>query len=143
MRRSMESKTTAEIREIYDGMSSWWRWSSIFDSVTGMNRLRSRQFREVTGHVLDVACGTGENFKYLSKAESITAIDLAPGMVEQARKRAQRMGLDVLVEVADVEALPFDDDVFDAVQVALGVEPAVLDRERRIADADVFDLPGD
>ena len=111
----MELKTTAEIRDIYDNMSSWWRWSSIYDTVTGMNRLRSRQFRDVSGHVLDVACGTGENFKYLSKAESITAIDLAPGMVDQARKRAERMGIDVLVEVADVNTLPFDDDAFDTV----------------------------
>ena len=114
----MELKTTAEIRDIYDGMSSWWRWSSIYDSLTGMNRLRSRQFRDVSGHVLDVACGTGENFKYLSKAESITAIDLAPGMVEEARKRAARMGIEVVVEIADVAALPFDDDVFDTVVTA-------------------------
>lgn len=114
----MEPKTTEEIREIYDGMASWWKWTSILDSILGMNRLRARQFRSVSGRVLDVGCGTGENFVYLSGAESTTAIDLSPAMVEQAKKRARRMGLDIRIEVADAAALPFPDNVFDYVVTA-------------------------
>lgn len=114
----MEPKTTEEIREIYDGMASWWKWTTIYDSILGMNLLRAKQFRNVTGHILDVGCGTGENFPYLSRAGSITAVDLSPAMVDQARKRAGRMGLDILVEVGDAAALPFDDNVFDSVVTA-------------------------
>lgn len=118
MAPGMELKTNQEIRELYDGMASKWGWISLADSILGMNRLREKQFRDATGHVLDVACGTGENFKYLPKADSITAIDLSPGMVSRARKRAEKMGIDVLVEIADAADLPFDDDVFDVVVTA-------------------------
>ena len=114
----MEPKTTEEIREIYDGMASWWKWTGIADAILGMNRLRAKQFRNVSGHVLDVGCGTGENFPYLPRAKSLTAVDLSPAMVEQARKRAKRMGLDILVEVVDAAALPFDNNSFDFVVTA-------------------------
>ena len=114
----MEPKTTEEIREIYDGMASWWKWTAIADAILGMNRLRAKQFRNVTGHGLDVGCGTGENFPYLPRAESLTAIDLSPAMVEQAKKRAKRMGLDLLIEVGAAAALPFDDNTFDFVVTA-------------------------
>lgn len=116
--RCMQPKTTEEIRDIYDGMASWWKWTSIADSILGMNRLRARQFRSVTGNVLDVGCGTGENFAYLSKAESTTAVDLSPRMVEQAKKRATRMGLDIVIEVGDAADLRFDDNAFDYVVTA-------------------------
>jgi ubiquinone/menaquinone biosynthesis C-methylase UbiE len=118
MASGMQRKTNQEIRALYDGMASKWGWISLADSVLGMNRLRSKQFRDAAGHVLDVACGTGENFKFLPKADSITAIDLSPAMVVRARKRAEKMGVDVLVEEADAAALPFDDDVFDVVITA-------------------------
>jgi len=39
-------------------------------------------------------------------------------MVAQARKRAGRNEMEILVEVADAAALPFDDDVFDYVVTA-------------------------
>lgn len=61
--------------------------------------------------VLEVGCGWGE-FAVRIASETVAkvrAIDTSPRMVELARER----GVDA--EVADVQALPFDDAVFDVV----------------------------
>jgi ubiquinone/menaquinone biosynthesis C-methylase UbiE len=47
----------------------------------------------VGGTVLDLACGTGQNFPFLARAIGphgrIIGLDLSPGMLRRARKRAQ------------------------------------------------------
>jgi len=71
-------------------------------------------------HVLDVACGTGIPSLMISPlvtpGGTVTGIDLAPGMVELARKKAEANGLEnVTFREADGESLPFPDDSFDVV----------------------------
>jgi ubiquinone/menaquinone biosynthesis C-methylase UbiE len=113
------SKTTEEIRDLYDGIASWWRWMSIPDALIGITRARRSLFSRATGDVLDVACGTGENFPHLGSADSLTAVDLSPAMVAQARQRAEKLGLDVRISEADAAVLPFADESFDIVVSAL------------------------
>jgi len=109
-----DSKTTEEVRRIYDDLAQdWWRYG-IANSALGINRLRS-MFSEATGDVLDVACGTGENFAHLTRAETMTAIDLSPAMVAQARKRPG----DIEVQMGDAQAMEFEDDSFDTLVSAL------------------------
>jgi SAM-dependent methyltransferase len=45
---------------------------------------------------------------------NITAIDLTPGMLEHAQKRATALGLKVYLQLGDVQALSFPDGSFDA-----------------------------
>ena len=49
--------------------------------------------------VLDVACGTGENFPFFRPEDDITAVDLSPGMLSIARERANRLGLKINYQV--------------------------------------------
>jgi ubiquinone/menaquinone biosynthesis C-methylase UbiE len=70
--------------------------------------------------VLDVACGTGIPSLLASQLVtpdgSVTGVDLAPGMVELARKKAEESGLkNVAFQEADGESLPFPDESFDIV----------------------------
>ena len=59
---------------------------------------------------LDVGCGTGElAFMAAATGAEVTGSDLAPALVETARRQAAERGLDTTFEVADVEALPYDD----------------------------------
>jgi len=111
--------TIEEVRRRYDEMAGHWRLFGIVDSLTLINRLRRRQFSRLTGEVLDVACGTGENFPYLEQAGRITALDLSSGMIEEARLRARQMQMEVSLLVADAGAIPFPDDSFDFVISAL------------------------
>jgi SAM-dependent methyltransferase len=65
-------------------------------------------------HVLDVGCGPGELAAAAAARDArVTGVDLAEGMLEEARRRYR--GIEFLC--ADAEALPFGDGAFD---VALG-----------------------
>ena len=73
--------------------------------------------------VLDVATGTGH--VALGAARRFcdtTGVDYVPALLEVARKRAEVEGLDVTFEEGDAEALRFDDDSFDYVMSAIGVQ---------------------
>lgn len=66
--------------------------------------------------VADLGCGTGSLAVLLAKAgHTVTGIDLAPAMVEQAAEKAARHGVDVRFEVGDVAVPPLDPGTFDVV----------------------------
>jgi len=76
--------------------------------------------------MLDVATGTGdfaiESLRIL-KPKKIIGIDISQGMLNVAKEKISKKGLEQQLEVqlADSENLPFDDNTFDAVTVAFGV----------------------
>ena len=51
----------------------------------------------------------------------VTASDLSPALVETAQRRAAELGLDLTLEVADCQDLPYDDASFDVVSSSVGV----------------------
>jgi SAM-dependent methyltransferase len=82
--------------------------------------------------VLDVACGTGNVAIPAAQAGAIvTAIDIAPNLLEQGRLRARREGLDISFQEADMEDLPYRDGAFDLVVSTFGVMFAT--RPKRVA----------
>jgi SAM-dependent methyltransferase len=71
--------------------------------------------------VLDVACGTGNLALPAARGGArVSAIDIAPALVEQLAGRAGAEGLGVDARVGDAEALPFADDSFDTVVTMFG-----------------------
>ncbi len=108
------TRSTDDVRRIYSDLASKWKLYGIPNSLLGINRLRSL-FGEATGDVLDVACGTGENFKHLANADSVIAFDLSPQMVAEAKNRGS--GFEVVV--GDAEDLAYPDDSFDTVVSAM------------------------
>ena len=58
--------------------------------------------------------GTGKNMPYYPEGLKVTAIDLSPRMLEQAKARATREGVNVELLEADAQALPFSDASFVA-----------------------------
>lgn len=71
------------------------------------------------GKVLEVAIGTGRNLQHYPKDIDLTGIDLSPATLEFARRRADDLGMDVTLQEADGQALPFEDASFDTVVAAL------------------------
>jgi ubiquinone/menaquinone biosynthesis C-methylase UbiE len=110
---------TEHVRRLYDEMAGTWRLYNIVDSLTMINRLRKKHFSAVSGRVLDVACGTGENFAYLGRAGSVTALDVSPAMLEEARRRAGQMRFEVDLVAGDAGQMPFRAGGFDFVVSAL------------------------
>ena len=73
----------------------------------------------ISGVVLDLGAGTGAMFPYFRDAAAdggdltLFAIEPDPHMRRQAAERARDLGLDIEIESAGAEALPFADDSFD------------------------------
>jgi ubiquinone/menaquinone biosynthesis C-methylase UbiE len=76
------------VRRLYDEMAGNWRMLGIIDWLLLVERLRKKQFASASGEVLDVGCGTGENFEFLTGADRIAALDLSTEMTGEAKRRA-------------------------------------------------------
>jgi phosphatidylethanolamine/phosphatidyl-N-methylethanolamine N-methyltransferase len=132
-RSVIDEQATAATRTRYQ------RLSAIYDLMEGMAEARYRPWREklwalVEGpRVLEVGVGTGKNMPYWPKGVQMTGIDLVPGMLEIARRRATRLGLTAnplagfapaprseakragpVLRLGDAQALEFPDASFDA-----------------------------
>jgi ubiquinone/menaquinone biosynthesis C-methylase UbiE len=63
--------------------------------------------------VLEVGVGTGKNMPFWPRDVSMTAIDLTPGMLEHACRRAAELNVNADLYLGDVQALDFPDASFD------------------------------
>ena len=107
-----------EIRAAYnDNAGLFHRLEPLERLLTG--RMRRRLFGDVSGRVLDVACGTGANFRYLPASIELVGVDISPEMLAVAETRIDRFEAGAHLEPMDAQALAFDDDSFDAVVSAL------------------------
>ena len=71
--------------------------------------------------VLDVACGTGNLALPAARlGATVTGVDIAPNLIEQARATAAAEGLTARFDEGDAEALPYDDAGFDVVMTMYG-----------------------
>lgn len=71
---------------------------------------------------LDVGCGTGGVTSRVARAGAdVTGVDLAPALIDTARRRAGEEGLEITYEVGDAEDLSFDDGSFEVVSSSVGV----------------------
>lgn len=113
-RPARPAKDADELREIYAEMAPRFDRFEFVDRLT-LGRHRERLFSRARGRVLDVACGTGVNFRYLPDGVTLVGVDLSPEMVERARARAAGLDLDAEVRQGDATDLDYGDDAFDAV----------------------------
>lgn len=73
--------------------------------------------------VLDVAAGSGNPAIPAAQAGArVTALDLAPSLLEIGRRRALDAGVGVDFIEGDAEALPFDNESFDVALSVVGVQ---------------------
>ena len=77
---------------------------------------REELLTEVQGDVLEIGFGTGLNLDYYPEAvESLTTVDVNPGVHRLAEKRLAANRLPVKFELVSGEHLPMPDNSYDAV----------------------------
>jgi ubiquinone/menaquinone biosynthesis C-methylase UbiE len=109
----IDERATALTRARYQ------RLSTIYDLVEGLAEARYRPWRAklwamVKGdRILEIGVGTGKNMPFWPKGIRMTAIDLTPGMLEFARRRAKALGLNADIRLGDAQALDCPDASFD------------------------------
>ena len=91
--------------------------------------------------VLLSGAGTGADLDHLPPGPHVTAVDIAPAMVERVRSRAARLGREVDARVGDAQTLDLPDASVDAVILHLIVAVAP-DGARVVAEAARVLRPG-
>ncbi|MFC4550997.1 MULTISPECIES: class I SAM-dependent methyltransferase [Halorussus] len=115
---SRPSMSPDRLRAVYDDLAP--RFER-FDRVNRLltDRYRRRVLAGAEGRVLDVACGTGENFPYLPADVDVVGVDISPGMLASAAERAAELGIDADLREMDAASLSFPDASFDTVVSSL------------------------
>ncbi|KDR95516.1 Methyltransferase domain-containing protein [Peptoclostridium litorale DSM 5388] len=88
-------------------------------------------------YVLDVGCGPGMSSCHIAENYGckVVGIDISEKMIQHARERANRKGLEDIVEfkVADAQNLPFEEGLFDVV-ISESVTAFLDDKTRGISE---------
>jgi len=96
------------IAAVYDLFEAPMEW-------LGGQARRRRVVEGARGWVLEVGVGTGANLEHYRSDVDLVGVDIAERMLVRARDRARRLGRQAVLERADAQALPFDDNTFDTV----------------------------
>lgn len=118
-----------EVAEMFDKISVRYDFLNHFLSL-GIDKLWRKKavklLREIKPQrILDLATGTGDFAIALLKLnpKEIVGMDISDGMLEVGRKKMRKHGFENIISMrnGDSEALPFDDNYFDALTVGFGV----------------------
>ncbi|WP_347373039.1 bifunctional demethylmenaquinone methyltransferase/2-methoxy-6-polyprenyl-1,4-benzoquinol methylase UbiE [Aequorivita sp. Q41] len=111
------------ISENYDGLN---RFISLGSDIKWRKKVIKMVADKNPKTILDIATGTGDlaiQFAENTTAEKIVGLDLSEGMLSVARKKILGKAIAEKIEFvqADSEALPFENDTFDAITVSFGI----------------------
>lgn len=111
----VDERATALARRRYD------RIAPIYDALEWMMEWRARRWRRDlwarvgSGGIVELGVGTGKNLRYYPPDQEIVAMDLSANMLARARRRAERLGSRVHLELGDVQQLRYPDASFNVV----------------------------
>jgi len=99
----------------------WDKAAPTFDLMAGKGAeerwepYKRELFSAMQGNILFLALGTGLDIPFFPEQQSIQAIDISPGMLEQAQTRLANYNGEIQASVMDVHELEFEDNSFDQI----------------------------
>lgn len=104
----------------------WDEMAPAYERAAGIEKLALGDSRawvcgQADGETLEVAVGTGRNLPLYPTGVRLTGIDISPGMLAFARRRAATLRRPVELLEADAQQLPFADASFDTVVCTLSL----------------------
>jgi ubiquinone/menaquinone biosynthesis C-methylase UbiE len=91
--------------------------------------------------VVEIGTGTGANLRYFRPGTTVIAVEPSVAMHAPLEQRAERQGIDLRIERASAERLPFADASIDVVVSTL-VLCSVVDAHRAVAEIHRVLRPG-
>ncbi len=119
----------------------------VYDSIVSgpLDHVRIRslaRLQNVEGKkILINGIGSGLDIPHLPAGAEYTGSDITPAMLKRAKQRAQQHQLDIDLQVADSQALPFADNQFDIVIMHL-ILAVVPEPEKALQEACRVVKPG-
>ncbi len=108
--------TQADVTARYDRIARFYDIvDRPMDLLGGVARRRRRLLARARGATLEIGVGTGRNLDAYPPDADVIGIDASANMLARARRRADRLGVPIRIELADVQQLPFADATFDTV----------------------------
>ncbi len=104
---------SAELRDHYDRMASFYEFSDWWLERFRYSVLRPKVWSYARGRTLELGVGTGLNIPYYHKGLAVVGIDISQGMLSRARIRAQRLGASIELRQMDATSLTFPSASFD------------------------------
>ena len=120
-----------KVREMFDNIAPSYDKLNHVLSMNVDKLWRRHALKEIVDgsaqRILDVACGTGDSTISIARAagegSTVTGVDISEGMMALVEGKAARAGVGYRIDlqVADGEALPYEDGTFDRVTCAFGI----------------------
>ena len=120
-----------KVREMFDNIAPTYDRLNHIMSMNVDKLWRRHALKEIVDgtpqRILDVACGTGDSTVSIAKAAAegseIIGADISEGMMALVKGKAEKAGVSdrISLQVADGEALPYEEGAFDRVTCAFGI----------------------
>ena len=110
-----------DIHRNYNQFAQWYDTVEIIPEWLGVRGLRRKLLKRASGRTLEIACGTGLNFKMYSREVDLVAVDLSEEMLKLAQHKARSLNLNANFAVMDGERLAAKDQSFDTVISSLSL----------------------
>jgi len=143
--RQIESKGASQSESYYFALQSSWSLTKHMGGLKATKELIELCHVDKNSYVLEVDCGVGATPCYIAKKYGcrVVGVDILKRMIERSKERAKRGRVEDRVEfsVADVQNLPFKDDLFDAV-IGESVIAFPEDKQRAVNECVRVTKPG-